>query len=245
MRKRSLLIRIAKLIARAGLCSRREAERWIIEQRVTVDGGLITSPALNVSENQEIRVDGKPLPKISETELWVFHKPKGFLTTHNDPEDRPTIFSILPKNLAHFKTVGRLDLNSEGLLLLTNDGELKRKLELPSSGIIREYRVRAYGKLDLKKLESLKKGIKIKDDKTGNEITYKAFDAIHENTSGDNHWLLIKLKTGKNREIRKLCEHIGLKVNRLIRISYGNIKLGTLTAGEAKKISILTLGSII
>lgn len=214
-------------------------------QRVTVDGKLITSPALNVSENQEISIDGKPLPKISETELWVFHKPKGFLTTHHDPENRPTIFSILPKNLAHFKTVGRLDLNSEGLLLLTNDGGLKRKLELPSTGIIREYRVRAYGRLDLKKLESLKEGIRIKDSKTEKEIVYKAFDVTHESTSGDNHWLLIKLKTGKNREIRKLCEHIGLKVNRLIRISYGNIKLGALTAGEAKKISILTLGSII
>ncbi len=228
--------RIAKVIARAGLCSRREAERWIADGRVRINGEITDSPAVNVSEGDEIIVDGNPLPEAQETQLWLFHKPAGIITTRNDPQNRTTIFDILPENLPRVISVGRLDLNSEGLLLLTNNGELARYLELPENALERKYRVRVFGQVDEKKLAALKDGITIKDPENGEKIRYAPIKARIEKTGrGRNSWLLFTLQEGRNREIRKICQHMGLSVNRLIRISYGDFHLGNLPVGGVRK----------
>lgn len=222
--------RIAKVIARAGVCSRREAEKIVKEGRVKVDGKKITSPALNVSQKNNIKIDGKPLPQKEPTRLWMFYKPTGTVTTSNDPEKRKTIFDILPKTMPRIVTIGRLDLNSEGLLLLTNNGEAARYIELPQTGWARNYRVRVYGTVDEKKLAYLKNGITI------NGIKYGSIEATLEKKSeSKNSWITFSIKEGKNREIRKICAALGLTVNRLIRVSYGPFQLGSLKPGEIKE----------
>ncbi len=223
--------RIAKTIARSGLCSRREAERLILEGKVTVDGTQIDSPALNVDENNIVAVNGKIINQKEETKLWRYHKPKGLITSHKDPKGRPTVFEKLPKYLPRVISVGRLDFNTEGLLLLTNDGELSRKLELPSNAWVRRYRVRVHGKIDEKKLASLKKGITIEG------IRYGEINATVEKIQGTNAWLSVAITEGKNREVRKVMKAIDLEVTRLIRVSYGPFQLGSLASGEVSEIS--------
>jgi len=214
--------RIAKRMARAGLCSRRDAERWIAEGRVRLDGETLTSPAVTVNDRSDIEVDGKPLPAIEAARLFRFHKPKGYLTAARDPEGRKTIADLIPKELPRLMPVGRLDMNSEGLLLLTTDGALKRQLELPSTGWQRRYRVRVHGDIDEAKLEKLKDGITI------DGFDYGPIEASLERAVSKNAWLNIALREGKNREIRRVMEHFGWPVNRLIRVSFGPFHLGNL-----------------
>lgn len=222
--------RIAKVMARAGLCSRRDAERWIEAGRVSVNGKVLDTPAFTVSNNDDIVVDGKALPKKEKTRLFLYHKPSGLVTSNKDEQGRLTIFDKLPKDLPRVMTVGRLDINTEGLLLLTNDGELARYLELPSNGLVRQYRVRAYGHTSQHQLDKLKKGI------THNKITYKGIEAKLDKQQGDNSWIEVALKEGKNREVRNVMEAIGLNVNRLIRLSYGPYTLGKLPKGAVIEI---------
>jgi 23S rRNA pseudouridine2605 synthase len=222
--------RIAKVMARAGLCSRREAETWITEGRVKVNGEKLTSPARNVTARDDIRVDGKPLPDREKVRLWRYHKPRGLLTTAKDPQGRPTVFESLPKELPRVVSVGRLDLNSEGLLLLTNDGEIARKLELPATGWVRRYRVRVNGTVEVAHLNELRKGITVEG------IKYGSVQASLDRQQGDNAWLTMSLTEGKNREIRKVCGHFGWGVSRLIRISYGPFQLGNLEKGEVEEV---------
>ena len=222
--------RVAKKMARAGLCSRREAERWIEEGRVSVDGEVLTTPAVTVTAASKIEVDGKPLPAPAEPRLFRFHKPTGYLTAASDPEGRKTIADIIPAGLPRLMPIGRLDMNSEGLLLLTNDGELKRQLELPSTGWQRRYRVRVHGDVDEAKLASLTKGITI------DGFDYGPIEAHLERTLGKNAWLSVALREGKNREIRKVMEHFGWPVNRLIRVSFGPFHLGNLSKKEVDEI---------
>ena len=217
--------RIAKVISRAGVCSRREAERWIIEGRVKIDGKVLSSPATNVTDTNKILIDGRSLPQPQPTRLWRYYKPAGLLTTHKDPRGRKTIFEKLPSNLPRLISVGRLDLNSEGLLLLTNDGSLARKLELPSNDWRRRYRVRVRGLVDSKVLDRLKMGIIV------NGVKYGSIKAILERQQNSNAWITLSLTEGKNREVRKIMEHIGWPVNRLIRIAYGPFQLGNMTKG--------------
>lgn len=225
--------RIAKVIAAAGLCSRREAERWIAAGRVEVDGKIIDSPALNVDTHaQKIMVDGEPLKQREPTRLWLYHKPVGLITSHGDPSGRETVFENLPKNLPRVVSVGRLDLNSEGLLLLTNDGELAQKMMLPASGWIRRYRVRVYGQISDAQIVALKKGVTIDDERFGSiEVTRD------KEGKGKNQWLNFSLKEGKNREIRRVCAFLGLEVNRLIRTAYGQFELGTLAECAVVEVS--------
>jgi len=218
--------RIAKVMARAGLCSRREAERWIEAGRVVVNGEKLSSPAFNVPPGATVTVDGKPLRAAEPTRLWRFHKPDGCLTTRRDPEGRPTIYHHLPPALANAITIGRLDMNSEGLLLLTNDGELARRLELPSTGWTRRYRARIYGRVNETALGSLKDGVTI------DGVRYGAIEVALESQAGSNAWVSIALKEGKNREVRRVMEHIGYPVNRLIRPAYGPFQLGKLARGK-------------
>jgi 23S rRNA pseudouridine2605 synthase len=222
--------RIAKRIARAGLCSRREAERWIEQGRVSVDGTVLTTPAFTVTDDSHVVVDGKPLPAKQETRLWRYHKPPGLVTTNRDELGRDTIFDHLPKNLPRVLTVGRLDLNSEGLLLLTNDGDLARKLELPATGWTRRYRVRVYGRVDQAKLEPLKRGVTI------DGVGYDAIIASVDKQQGSNAWLTVSLREGKNREIRRVMEHLGWPVSRLIRLAYGPFQLGNLKSGAVEPV---------
>jgi 23S rRNA pseudouridine2605 synthase len=222
--------RVAKRIARAGHCSRRDAERLIEAGRVRLNGRLLSSPAVNVTESDTIEIDGAPLAARDRTRLWLFHKPKGLVTTNRDPEGRPTIFSALPAELPRVMTVGRLDINTEGLLLLTNDGGLARVLELPSTGWMRRYRVRAHGKVDEKALKALERGVTI------DGMVYGAMEAAIDRVQGSNVWLTIGLREGKNREVRRVLEHLGLTVSRLIRISYGPFQLGDLQPREAREV---------
>jgi len=214
--------RIAKVIARAGLCSRRDAETWIRAGRVSVDGQVLTSPAAVVTGASRIAVDGEPLPAAAPPRLFCYHKPRGEITTARDPQGRPTVFDHLPGGLPRLQAVGRLDINSEGLLLLTTDGGLKRQLELPATGWLRRYRVRAQGHVQASRLAALAKGI------TVDGVDYGPVEAVLDRQSGANAWLTFGLREGKNREVRKICAHLGLRVNRLIRTAYGPFKLGKL-----------------
>jgi 23S rRNA pseudouridine2605 synthase len=222
--------RIAKVIARAGLASRREAEAWIAAGRVSVNGKTIASPALNVTARDRIAVDGQPLPRRSRTRLFRYHKPRGLVTTHSDPDGRPTIFGALPKHLPRVISVGRLDMNTEGLLLLTNDGGLARALELPATGWLRSYRVRVYGRVTQETLDGLKKGVTVEG------VHYGPIEATLERQLEANAWLHLGLREGKNREVRKVMESIGLKVSRLIRISYGPFELADLDDNAVEEV---------
>jgi 23S rRNA pseudouridine2605 synthase len=223
--------RIAKRLARAGVCSRRDAERLIEAGRVTLNGEVLETPAVTVTDKDQISVDGKPVAVIEPTRLWLYHKPAGLVTSHRDEKGRDTIFDHLPKTLPRVISVGRLDLNSEGLLLLTNDGSLSRHLELPATGWVRKYRVRALGKTTQAKLDKLQNGVRI------DGISYGAIQSELQESSGANIWINVALKEGKNREIRRVFEYLGLTVNRLIRIAYGPFELGELKAGAVKEIS--------
>lgn len=222
--------RLAKFMARSGVCSRRQAEEYILQKRVTVNGEIVESPAFNVTGDEKILFDGEKLPEIQQTRLWLYHKPTGLVTTHKDEKERPTVFDNLPAGMPRVISVGRLDLNSEGLLLLTNNGELSRKLELPSNGWLRRYKVRVHGAVDGKKLKALLKGTVI------DGVEYGPVKAEIESTQGSNSWLLVTLSEGKKREIRKVMKSIGLDVARLIRLSYGPFQLGSLKKGEAREV---------
>ena len=212
-------MRIAKAMARAGLCSRRDAERWIGEGRVRVNGDVLVSPARDVGPRDRIEVDGQPLPGAEPARLWRYHKPKGCVTTHRDPEGRPTVFEKLPPDLPRVISIGRLDFNTEGLLLLTNDGELARHLELPATGWMRRYRVRAFGTVTQAQLDALKDGVVL------DGVRYGPIEATLDQVQGSNVWLTIGLREGKNREVRNILSSLELTVNRLIRISFGPFQL--------------------
>lgn len=222
--------RIAKVLARAGVASRREAERMIEAGRVSVNGRKIDSPALNVTPADKIIVDGAPLAAAEPPRLWLYHKPAGLVTTARDEKGRATVFDNLPADMPRVMSVGRLDLNSEGLLLLTNDGEIKRRLELPSTGWLRKYRTRVKGTPDDKMLEPLRKGITVAGER------FQPMEVILDRQQGANAWLTIGLREGRNREIRRAMESVGLVVNRLIRVSYGPFRLGELKEGAVEEI---------
>jgi 23S rRNA pseudouridine2605 synthase len=231
----SKLERIAKRIARSGYCSRRDAERLIATGRVAVDGEVLKSPAVTVTDASRITIDGGPLPDPEQPRLFRYHKPAGVLTAARDPEGRPTIYDRLPEGLPRVMPIGRLDMGSEGLLLLTNDGELKRRLELPATGWLRRYRVRVHGRIDESKLEGLQNGIVI------DRFQYGPIQARLDRVQGSNAWLSIALREGKNREIRRVLEHFGWPVNRLIRLSFGPFQLGGLAVGEVEEVSAKVL----
>ena len=223
--------RVAKLLARAGLCSRRDAERWIADGRVALRGEVLNSPAVNVSDPAELTVDGKPLPEADRARLWRYHKPAGLVTTHRDEKGRETVFNALPKELPRLISVGRLDLNSEGLLLLTNDGELARRLELPANGWLRRYKVRVHGAIDPARLATLEKGITI------DGVAYGPIQAVFEGEQhASNAWITVSLREGRNREVRKVMAHLGLAVTRLIRLAYGPFQLGNLPRGAIEEV---------
>jgi len=222
--------RIAKRLARAGVASRREAERMILAGRVKVNGAKIESPALNVTMEDKIEVDGDLLAEADRTRLWRYYKPTGLVTTNKDEQGRKTVFDMLPAELPRVMSVGRLDLNSEGLLLLTNDGELKRKLELPTTGWLRRYRVRAHGRPNEKMLAPLKRGITVDGER------FKPMQVEIERQQGANVWLTIGLREGKNREIRRALESLDMTVSRLIRLSYGPFQLGDMKEGVVEEI---------
>ncbi|MBY0510451.1 MAG: rRNA pseudouridine synthase [Rhodospirillaceae bacterium] len=237
--------RIAKVMARAGLCSRRDAEKWIALGRVSINGITLKTPGVVVREGDDVRVDGKQLPTADRARVWRFHKPKGLITTHKDEKGRTTVFEVLPSTMPRVVSVGRLDLTSEGLLLLTNDGALARELEHPSRGWVRRYRVRVHGRVDDKGLARLKNGVTVDgvrygpidahvdkapaNEKTGEKTTSKS-------ASKSNTWVTVALTEGKNREVRKVMEFLGLTVNRLIRVSYGPFQLGKLDTGGLEEV---------
>lgn len=227
--------RIAKLVSRAGLCSRRDAEYWITQGRVAVNGRVINSPALDVTSNDVVTIDGKPLPQRERTRLFLYHKPRGLMTTHSDPEGRATVFDNLPEGLPRLISIGRLDFNTEGLLLLTNDGGLARALELPDTGWLRRYRVRAHGEVTQAQLDELKKGVEV------DGVKYGSIDATLEHDKGANVWIVFAIREGKNREVRNVMAHLGLEVNRLIRISYGPFQLGEIEEGQVEEIKTRVL----
>lgn len=222
--------RIAKFLSRAGVASRREAERLIEAGRVAVNGKTLTSPALNVTEADAVTVDGKPVDSPEAPRLWLYHKPSGLVTTAKDEKGRETVFDKLPETMPRVMSVGRLDLNSEGLLLLTNDGGLKRRLELPSTGWVRKYRVRIHGTPKDEDFAPLRKGIVVEQER------FQPMSVTLDRQQGSNAWVTVGLREGKNREIRRAMEAIGLTVNRLIRISYGPFRLGDLKAGEVEEV---------
>ena len=224
--------RIAKRIARAGICSRRDAERLIEEGRVTVDGKAITSPALNVTDANIISVDGDVINAAEETRVWRYHKSAGTITTTSDPQGRPTVFEKLPPELPRVVSVGRLDFNTEGLLLLTNDGELARHMELPANAWLRHYRVRVYGEIDAKKLAELATGVTI----SGIHYEPIKVEIEKEKEEGANKWLSVTIREGKNREVRKIMEHLDLQVTRLIRTAFGPFQLGKLSRGAIEEV---------
>ena len=222
--------RIAKVLSRAGVASRREAERMIAAGRVAVNGKVIGSPALNVTDKDKISVDGKPLAQPEPSRLWLYHKPAGLVTTARDEKGRATVFDALPDTLPRVMPVGRLDLNSEGLLLLTNDGAIKRRLELPATGWLRKYRVRVKGAPDDALLQPLRDGLTVDGER------FQPMTVTLDRRQGANAWLTVSLREGRNREIRRAMEAVGLAVNRLIRISYGPFQLGTLRPGEVQEV---------
>ena len=222
--------RIAKVVARAGLCSRREAERWIANGRIAVNGKVLETPAVTVTDVDMVMVDGNPLPGAEKIRLWRYHKPPGLMTTNSDPEGRPTIFERLPRELPRVITVGRLDMMSEGLLLLTNDGGLARRLELPETGWTRRYRARVHGHVDEARLANLAKGVTVEG------VRYGPITAELESQQRSNAWLGIRLNEGKNREIRRVLAHLGLDVTRLIRTAYGPFQMGNMRRGDVDEI---------
>jgi 23S rRNA pseudouridine2605 synthase len=222
--------RIAKVLSRAGIVSRREAERLIEVGCVTVNGRTITSPALNVTPEDKITVDGKEVSAPEPSRLWLFHKPVGLVTTDSDEKGRETIYSVLPPDMPRVMSIGRLDLNSEGLLLLTNDGGIKRRLELPTTGWLRRYRVRVNGRPDEARLAPLREGV------TSDGERFQPMQVTLDRQQGANAWLTIGLREGKNREIRRALAEVDLTVNRLIRISYGPFQLGDLKAGAVEEV---------
>jgi 23S rRNA pseudouridine2605 synthase len=223
--------RLAKVMSRAGICSRRDAEGWITSGRVSVNGDIVRTPAFNVTEKDKIAVDGKPIARREPTQVWLYHKPAGLMVTEKDPEGRATVFEEFEKlGLPRVLTVGRLDYNTEGLLLLTNDGGVKRTLELPATGWVRRYRVRAFGAVTQEQLDTLKSGISVEG------VDYGPIEAVLDTTKGGNVWLTMALREGKNREVRNVLGHLGLEVNRLIRLSYGPFQLGDLPVGAVEKV---------
>lgn len=224
--------RVAKVMAAAGLCSRREAERWIEAGRVQLNGQKLTSPAQNVKSSDQLVVDGKPISLEKKApRVWRYHKPPGLVTSHSDEKGRKTVFDAMPEQMPRVISVGRLDMTTEGLLLLTNDGDLARYMELPSTGWKRRYRVRAHGHYEAEKFEKLASGITIEG------IHYASIDVEFERQQGDNFWLTLGLREGKNREIRTVMEHLGYPVNRLIRLSYGPFQLGKLPRGAIEEVT--------
>ncbi|MBO9505317.1 rRNA pseudouridine synthase [Qipengyuania flava] len=226
--------RIAKLLARAGVASRREIERMIADGRVALDGKVLDTPAVKLIGLKGVTVDGKPVEQAEAARLFAFHKPSGLITAERDPRGRPTIYTALrnalPKGAGRVMPVGRLDFNTEGLLLLTNDGELKRAMELPSSRVPRTYRARAFGDITQAQLDALIEGIEI------DGVRYGRIEADLERGSGKNRWIEMTLTEGKNREVRRVLEHLGLKVNRLLRTAYGPFELADLPRGQAVEI---------
>jgi 23S rRNA pseudouridine2605 synthase len=222
--------RIAKVLARAGIASRRDAEKMILAGRIAVNGTRIDRAALNVTTTDKITVDGKPLTPPEPPRLWLYHKPVGLVTTTRDEQGRATIYDTLPPDLPRVMTVGRLDINSEGLLMLTNDGGVKRQMELPSTGWLRKYRVRVNGRPSDTQLEPLRRGL------TVDRETFQSMTVTIDRQQGANAWLTVSLREGKNREIRRALQDVGLAVNRLIRISYGPFQLANLKTGEVEEI---------
>lgn len=223
--------RIAKYLSRAGLCSRRDAEKLIEDGRVSVDGEVLTTPAVKVTEANLIEVDGIEVAPPERTRMWRYHKPKGLVTTARDPEGRATVFENLPQHMPRVISIGRLDINSEGLLLLTNDGGVARRLELPATGWSRRYRVRVHGTVDAAALEKLRNGI------TVDGVRYGAIEAVPDaGKEGRNQWLTVSIREGKNREVRRVLGALGLDVNRLIRVAYGPFQLGDLSPGAVEEV---------
>ena len=222
-------IRIAKYIADSGYCSRRDAEKLILEHSVKVNGEIITTPATLITD-QAVKINNKLITNKQPTRLFILHKPSGFLTSHKDPEKRPLVFDLIPKDLPRLVSVGRLDYNTEGLLLLTNNGELARYIEHPNTAWIRKYRVRVYGRLDMERLKKLETGIRIEG------VSYKSIKIEIESEAGTNSWLKVSITEGKNREVRKIMEYHGLKVNRLIRTSFGPFNLGNIPVKGLKEV---------
>lgn len=223
-------MRIAKAMAQAGLCSRREAERWIEAGRVSVNGVTLETPAVTVTPSDTVLVDGKPLLQVEGVRLWRYHKPKGLITTHSDPEGRRTVFEALPGAMPRVVSIGRLDVATEGLLLLTTSGELARHLELPATGWLRRYRVRAKGRVSQDRLDALKGGVEL------DGVKYGPIEARLDREQGANIWVTVGLREGKNREVKKVAAHLGLKVNRLIRLSFGPFSLGELRPGAVEEV---------
>lgn len=227
--------RIAKVLARAGVCSRREAEKLVEQGRVSVNGEVLATPAIKVTGAEDIRVDGERIAKKEAIRLWRYHKPAGLVTTHRDPQERPTVFEALPPTMPRVLSIGRLDLNTEGLLLLTNDGGLSRALELPSTGWLRRYRVRAHGRVTQRKLDALAEGVSV------DGVDYGPVKAVLDSQQGGNSWITVSIREGKNREIRNIMRHLGLQVNRLIRTAYGPFQLGKLDKGDLEEVPVKML----